>query len=124
MATELNIARLSALVRSRRGDRGLRETAEEIGNVSPSTLSRVENGRIAPDMETFLALCDWLEVHPAQLLQSPHSLALDTPQELSLLLRGDERLDPAMAQPSKGIANALAALMEAAYRDLAKRNNG
>ncbi len=32
------------------------------------TLSRAENGR-APDMETFLRLCDWLQVPAAQLIE-------------------------------------------------------
>lgn len=61
MVSYLDIERLASLVRSKRGSRGLRETAKEIGNVSPSTLSRVENGK-TPDMDTFLAICDWLEV--------------------------------------------------------------
>ncbi|WP_366146292.1 helix-turn-helix domain-containing protein, partial [Crocosphaera sp.] len=44
MGNYLDIERLTNLVRSKRGSRGLRETAAEIGNVSPSTISRVENG--------------------------------------------------------------------------------
>jgi transcriptional regulator with XRE-family HTH domain len=56
MANYLDMDKLANLVRNKRLTRGLRETAKEIGNVSPSTISRVENGK-TPDMETFLALC-------------------------------------------------------------------
>ena len=38
---------------------GLREFAEQ-ANVSPATLSRVENGHI-PDIETFFNLCFWMK---------------------------------------------------------------
>ena len=57
---------LGALVRDKRGRRKLRETAAEIG-VSPSTLMRVENGRI-PDVETFGKLCHWLVLDPGSFL--------------------------------------------------------
>ena len=57
---------LGALVRDKRGQRKLRETAAEIG-IGPSTLMRVENGRI-PDIETFGKLCHWLELDPGSFL--------------------------------------------------------
>jgi transcriptional regulator with XRE-family HTH domain len=57
---------LGALVRDKRGRRKLRETATEIG-ISPSTLMRVENGRI-PDIETFGRLCHWLVLDPGSFL--------------------------------------------------------
>lgn len=57
---------LGALVRDKRGRRKLRETAAEIG-ISPSTLMRVENGRI-PDVETFGKLCHWLALDPGSFL--------------------------------------------------------
>jgi transcriptional regulator with XRE-family HTH domain len=69
MANYLDMEKLASLVRNKRLTRGLRETAKEIGNVSPSTISRVENGK-TPDMETFLALCDWLEVPAAELIKN------------------------------------------------------
>jgi transcriptional regulator with XRE-family HTH domain len=111
---------LATLTRSKRGGRGLREIAKEIGDVSPSTLSRIENGK-TPDMETFLLLCDWLEVPPAALIkrkEEDHVPAsdLDTPEALAIQLRADKNLDPATA-------NALAALVKAAYRDLAKQGD-
>lgn len=111
---------LAKLTRSKRGSRGLREVANEIGDVSPSTLSRVENGKM-PDMETFLLLCDWLEVPPAVIIKNKEDRQasvsdLDPPEALAIQLRADKNLDPATA-------NALAALVKAAYRDLPKRSD-
>jgi transcriptional regulator with XRE-family HTH domain len=48
------------MIKSKRGNIGLRQLSSEIG-VSPSTLSRVEQGSL-PDIETYLKLCNWLEV--------------------------------------------------------------
>jgi DNA-binding Xre family transcriptional regulator len=67
------IARLAPLVQKHRGERGLRETAAEIG-ISPATLSRVERGKL-PDIETFSRLCSWLKVDPADILEIPRTEA-------------------------------------------------
>lgn len=116
MRNYLDIERLANLVRSKRSSRGLRETAKEIGNVSPSTISRVENGK-TPDMDTFLALCDWLEVPPAELIKNTEDEeALNTPEAITIQLRADKNLDPA-------IANALASLVKAAYQDLVQKKD-
>lgn len=56
----INIDTLSKMIKSKRGDRGLREVAKEIG-ISLSTLSRVENENL-PDIDSYLKLCKWLEV--------------------------------------------------------------
>lgn len=113
MQNQLNTDRLATLVRTKRASRGLREVAAEIGNVSPSTLSRVENGRM-PDMETFLLLCDWLQVAPSELFRTtdPASVLKEAPADyIALQLRADKNLDPATA-------NALATIVQAAYREL------
>ena len=115
MSTQLNIEKLASLMRKRRGARGLRETSKEIGNVSPSTLSRVEGGKM-PDMETFTALCDWLQVPPAELFKTTEDTDLNTPDMISIQLRADKKLDPA-------IANALASLVKAAYQDLSQNGD-
>jgi transcriptional regulator with XRE-family HTH domain len=61
----VNIEKLAALIRAKRGVRGLRSIAAEISGiaspVSASTLSRVEQGNV-PDLETFMSLCRWLNV--------------------------------------------------------------
>jgi transcriptional regulator with XRE-family HTH domain len=116
MKNHLNADKLANLVRSKRGNRGLRETAKEIGNVSPSTISRVENGK-TPDMETFLVLCDWLEVPPAELIHSTEEKKdSNTPEAIEIQLRADKNLDPA-------IADALASLVKAAYKDLSQKQD-
>jgi transcriptional regulator with XRE-family HTH domain len=116
MANYLDMEKLASLVRNKRLTRGLRETAKEIGNVSPSTISRVENGK-TPDMETFLALCDWLEVPAAELIKNTEDeRAMNTPEAITIQLRADRNLDPA-------IANALASLVTAAYKDLSQTKN-
>lgn len=116
MGSYLDMEKLASLVRSKRCSSGLRETAKEIGNVSPSTLSRVENGKI-PDMDTFLTLCDWLEIPPSELIKNTKDeKALNTPDTIALALRSDPNLNPA-------VANALAALIKAAYQDLSSSSS-
>lgn len=56
----INIDALSKMIKSKRGERGLREVAKETG-ISVSTLSRVENENL-PDIDSYLKLCKWLEV--------------------------------------------------------------
>ena len=57
---------LGTLVREKRGSRGLRAVAAEIGTSAP-TLSRIESGKM-PDLNTFGLLCRWLRLDPAELL--------------------------------------------------------
>ena len=64
--TRRTIESLGTLVKARRGDRKLRETAKAIG-ISPATLMRVENGR-TPDVGTFGKICSWLGVDPKEFL--------------------------------------------------------
>jgi len=109
----LDLDRLSALVRNKLSSKGLRDAALEIGNVSPSTLSRVERGQ-APDMETFMALCNWLDVSPSVFFKGPEtSKPLSVPEAIALQLQSDKNLDPATA-------NVLVVLVKAGYRDLKK----
>ncbi|GAB4043005.1 helix-turn-helix domain-containing protein [Spirosoma litoris] len=116
MAYQLDTERLAVLVRTKRAGRGLRELAEEIGEVSPSTLSRLENGK-TPDMTVFLRVCDWLQIPPAELLIDEGSLVANEPEgtaeQIDILLRSDKTLDPATA-------NALAAIIKATYNNLPK----
>src|SRR5687767_945546 len=62
----LPIEELGRLIASKRGGRGVRAMAMEVG-VSPATLSRVENGHM-PDLETFAKICRWLERDPREFL--------------------------------------------------------
>jgi transcriptional regulator with XRE-family HTH domain len=51
----------------KRGERGVRETAKEIG-ISHGTLSRLERGYL-PDLVTFKKVCDWLNIDPGEVLE-------------------------------------------------------
>ena len=98
MASYLDIEKLANLVRNKRQNRGLREVAKEIGSVSPSTISRVEN-HSTPDIDTFLALCDWLGVPPAEFIKNTASKeAVNTPETIAAQLLADQHLDPAIAK--------------------------
>ncbi|MGH7468018.1 MAG: helix-turn-helix domain-containing protein [Longimicrobiales bacterium] len=118
MSSALDVQKLAALIRTKRGKKGLRETADEIGGVSASTLSRIEAGRV-PDLDTFAAICKWLHVSPNELLMGGSSLkraAVNTPaaEEIEVILRADREL-PAET------ADALVTMIRLAYQQ-AKRN--
>jgi len=109
----IGIVRLGRLLRERRGNRGVRELAEEI-QVSAATLSRVERGKL-PDIETFTKICKWLKVDPAQILditdfpnRSRRENSED-PTTIAAHFRADTALDPQAAQD-------LAQLILAAHR--------
>ena len=120
MSYYLDIQLLAGLVRSKRGSRGLRAIAQEC-NTSASTISRVEREQV-PDINSFLALCNWLEVAPARLFKDSEQQLpndeqpLGKAEELALRVRSDSRLSPATA-------NVLATLIKAAYRISAETNN-
>lgn len=60
------------MMKAKRGSRGLRAVAEEIGNISAATLSRIEQGNI-PDVESFIRICNWLNVSTETFILSPES---------------------------------------------------
>lgn len=64
--SKLTIQTLGRKLQAQRGERGVRETAKEIG-ISHATLSRVERGYL-PDLDTFSKICKWLEIDPAEVL--------------------------------------------------------
>lgn len=60
--TEPQTVNIGALARLKRGKRGLRETAHEIGGcMSPSTLSRLEHGKEI-DSSLLELVCNWLDI--------------------------------------------------------------
>ncbi|SFB99805.1 helix-turn-helix domain-containing protein [Spirosoma endophyticum] len=118
MAYQLDADRLATLLRAKRAGRGLRDIADEIGEVSPSTLSRVENGK-APDLTTFLLICDWLQVAPDELLRKEEDTTgkeINPLEEVALLLRSNKNLDAATAKT-------LATVIKAAYQSLTGNPN-
>lgn len=62
----LPINELGRLVATKRGARGIRAAAAEV-DVSPATLSRIENGHM-PDLVTFAKVCRWLGLDPREFL--------------------------------------------------------
>ena len=74
--TKRRLGQIGTLVREKRGTRGVRGVAQEIG-VSTATLSRVENGQ-QPDLNTFQKLCQWLEIDPAEFLDAGSTRLADS----------------------------------------------
>lgn len=79
---QIDIPRLAALLREHRGRRSLRAVQNECG-VSQSTLSRIENGWTNIDLPTFLAVCSWVQIHPADLITDTIADGLMQPPTLS-----------------------------------------
>ncbi|MGO9316257.1 MAG: helix-turn-helix domain-containing protein [Terracidiphilus sp.] len=75
----MNIVKFSRLLQERRGEKGVREFARELG-ISPATLSRVESGKL-PDLETFAKLCTALRIDPSEILEvrKIHKVAIAAP---------------------------------------------
>lgn len=112
----MSLLSLGKLLSTRRGGRGVREFAKEIG-ISPATLSRIENGKL-PDLETFSKICSYLKLDPAEILQvelGDSRPAADRPPEpvAAVHFKADQALDPAAAED-------LGALIIAAQRELAR----
>jgi transcriptional regulator with XRE-family HTH domain len=107
----------AAMVKARRDERGLREIASEIGAISISTLSRIENERV-PDIETFFLLCDWLNLPPRLFLKDTQDdeQSGTTVERIAALLRTDDILEPWRAE-------ALIAMLEAAYTAITPYRN-
>jgi transcriptional regulator with XRE-family HTH domain len=95
----IDLEKLAAQLRTKRGDRGLRVIAEEIGGVSASTLSRIEQGG-APDLPTFIRVCAWLGMSPDEFVETVSGLKRNTetnskpnlPQAIEAQLRQDRVL--------------------------------
>lgn len=64
--SRMTLEQLGPLLRDKRGKRGIREVAAEIG-VSAATLSRVETGK-QPDLDTFAKVCKWLGINASEVL--------------------------------------------------------
>jgi len=112
MSTSLDTQRFSEMIKSKRGSKGLRVLASEIG-VSASTLSRIEQGNL-PDIDTYLRLCDWLEVSTDYFTNS-NSNSDDVQNEVIAHLRADKTLPPLTSE-------ALIQMINLAYASATKEN--
>ncbi len=116
MKYERDVNKLATMVRHQRAHRPLREIAAELGDVSASTLHRLEVGK-CPDLAVFLRICSWLNVEPNQFFRlgtPPHSLpnlptSTTSQGHIVYLVRSDAALAPVTA-------NVLVSLINAAYR--------
>lgn len=94
------LGQLGTLVREKRGVRGVRGAAKDIG-VSTATLSRVENGH-QPDLSTFEKLCLWLEIDPSEFLNASSSgvssSETGTSTTATAHLRANRHISPELAQ--------------------------
>lgn len=111
------LLRLGSMLRERRGGRGVREIAKEIG-ISPATLSRVESGKL-PDLLTFRKICTWLKIDPAEILEiAPNTSGSDQTNEALPAAAVHLRADVAMSAEA---ASDLAQLILIAQQELARR---
>ena len=119
MPTQPNVDlnKLSAQLRTRRGQRGLRVVAEEIGDISASTLSRIEQGNV-PDVATFMRICSWLGVESSEFTTEavPEKKkgfnvekGADTPHAIEAHFRAERVLPPATI-------DALSEMIRVAYK--------
>lgn len=93
---EFAARRFAAAVRTRRGERSLREAAAEIGTVSPATLLRLEQEEVRPDLPTFLRICDWLQVSPGIFLHGEEKSGAQLLTAIERELRTDGVLPPSV----------------------------
>src|SRR5437868_6976258 len=84
---------LGLLVRKKRGDRGIRAVAEEVG-ISHSTLSRVEQGHL-PDLENYQKICRWLGLEVAAVTGNSGLAVPAVPPEVHF--RKDKTVSPETA---------------------------
>lgn len=108
MQTTLNTELLAGMLKDKRGTRGLRTVADEIGNVSFATLSRIEQGKI-PDVDTFIRICKWLEVPTDTfIVGTQKQKAISTKDQVVAHLRAEREL-------SKDTVNMLIKMIDMAY---------
>ena len=67
--------KLSIALRMKRGERSLQKAADEIGDISATTLHRIERGEQRPDLDTYAKLCDWMGVPMSYFRASSHEKA-------------------------------------------------
>ena len=105
----IDIEKFARLVKNKRGRKNLREIAKEIGEVSISTISRIEQGKI-PDLSTYMKICEWLEVSPEEFSINISDKEKSHKDEIFFHLRADRSLSP-------DVADAITKMIELAYKN-------
>jgi transcriptional regulator with XRE-family HTH domain len=109
---QLTPKKLGQLLQQKRGSMGVRAAAAEI-EISPATLSRIENGRI-PDLETLKKVCVWLGVEPARYLGTSLGAQTTDRPHVQVVFKKNKAVTP-------GTSKALGNLIMAAYRQFAEK---
>lgn len=109
MQSTLNTELLASMLKNKRGDKGLRAVADEIGEVSAATLSRIEQGKI-PDVDTFIKICKWLGVTTDNfILGGKKTKPVTNKEQVLAHLRADKEL-------KKETVNMLIQMIDMAYK--------
>jgi transcriptional regulator with XRE-family HTH domain len=94
MTSTLNHELLAGMVKRKRGSKGLRAISDEIGGVSSATLSRIEQGKV-PDVDTFVKICQWLEVPTDTfIINTQNNEPASNYERIVAHLRAERELDP------------------------------
>ena len=115
MSRFLDTHHLAVLMKTKRGKRSLREVAQDLEDMSPSTLSRIEHEKMV-DVQTFLRLCDWLQIAPQAFIKNTDEVPeqeMTTPERIEVVLRTDRTLPPESA-------DALITLVKVTYNNLSR----
>ena len=115
MSRFLDTHHLAAVVKTKRGNRSLRDVAQALEDMSPSTLSRIENEKMV-DVQTFLRICDWLQVAPQAFIKNTDEVReqeMTTLERIEVVLRTDRTLPPESA-------DALITLVKVTYNNLSR----
>lgn len=108
MQSNLNSELLASMLKEKRGDKGLRTLAQEIGGVSAATLSRIEQGKL-PDVDTFIKICKWLGVPSDSFITGKSTQkVVSTKDRVVAHLRAEREL-------SKETVNMLIKMIDLAY---------
>jgi len=117
MKSELDTSKLGQMIKAKRGSKGLRAVAEEIGGITAPTLSRIERGNL-PDVDSFLKICKWLQVSPEiftnEQQASSKTSTKNHRKEIHAHLRADRNLP-------KEAADLLIKMVELAYESLGNK---
>ncbi len=108
----MNLPLLAKYLHTKRGKCTITEMSKDLGDVSVSTLRRIETEQINDmSMSTFLLICDALETHPAEFLrreQEKKTTELSEGKALELQVRQSKELSPRTA-------NLMAAVIRTTY---------
>jgi len=88
---------LSLKVKAKRGTKGIRAAAAEIG-ISHMTLARIESGKL-PDLKTFNLVCRWLDIDPNTILGFSSDGPTRTASSMPVVqFRAEKTLSPKTAE--------------------------